>query len=250
MSTTIPHGDADRFAQTSEAAERTRVWDLPTRVFHWSLAASFAGAWLTGDSERFRDLHVMLGYTFAGLIGFRLAWGLIGSRYARFASFIFPPSRLASYLSSLLGRTPEHHLGHNPAGALAIFAMLALGMAISASGVAVYLEMGGEWLEELHEWSASAMLVVVLVHIAGVAVSSLLHRENLAAAMLTGWKSGRPADGIRSNHPVVGGILLAAVLGFWLAYQSGATDAWLPSSAAVSERGTGGGHDREREDHD
>ena len=81
--------------------KRILVWDAPTRLFHWLLAASFAGAFLTGDSERWRDIHLLLGYTVAGLIGFRLVWGLIGTRYARFRSFLFSPREMLRYLRSL-----------------------------------------------------------------------------------------------------------------------------------------------------
>ncbi|AYH42960.1 cytochrome b/b6 domain-containing protein [Azoarcus sp. DN11] len=236
MSTSLASA-AGRTSQSTDAAATVRVWDVPTRVFHWSLALCFAGAWLTSDSERLRDLHVMLGYTFAGLIVFRVLWGLVGTRYARFTSFLFSPRRLASYVKSLIARKPEHHLGHNPAGAIAIFAMLGLGVLVVLSGFATYQDIGGKWLEEVHEVTASTMLAVVFAHIVGVIVSSLLHRENLVRSMITGSKLGAPSDGIRHTHRVVGAALLVAVLGFWWAYQSGAAGAWLPQpAAAASER--------------
>ena len=172
--------------------DRIKVWDLPTRLFHWSLAASFTIAYLTSESERWRDLHVNAGYAVAGLIAFRLVWGLVGTRHARFADFFPTPSRLKAYLGSLLAGRPQHYVGHNPAGALAIFALLALGALAAASGWATYEELGGEWLEEVHEFFANAMLFVVGVHLAGVFVGSLLHRENLVRAMITGWKE-KPA---------------------------------------------------------
>jgi cytochrome b len=169
-------------------SERILVWDFPTRVFHWLLAASFAGAWLTGDSERYRDLHVTLGYTFAGLIGFRLLWGFAGSRYARFASFVTGPRPVLRYLASVAMARPEHHVGHNPAGGWAVLAMLGLGALTALAGFLAYNEYGGHWLEEVHEGAASAMLVLVAVHIAAVLLSSVVHRENLVRAMLTGFK--------------------------------------------------------------
>ena len=198
--------------------QRILVWDIPTRLFHWLLALSFAGAFLTAESERFRDIHVLLGYTFGGLIGFRLVWGLIGTRYARFKSFRFKLSELRHYVLSLLSRSPRHYLGHNPAGAIAIFALLGLGVLVALSGYAIYNDVGGEWLEELHEGAANAMLLVVFVHIAGAIVSSFLHRENLVRSMINGRKLGEPRDGIRFGHAWLGALLLAAVLGFWYAY--------------------------------
>ena len=196
------------------------VWDVPTRLFHWLLAASFAGAFLTGDSERWRDLHVLLGYTFAGLIGFRLVWGLVGSRYARFRSFLFSPRELLQYLRSLATRSPRHYLGHNPAGSLAILLLLGLGVATAATGYATYSDMGGEWLAELHEAFAFAMLAVVGVHIAGVLVSSVLHRENLVRAMITGRKAGEAQQGIRRSHAWLAAGMIAVVAAFWVWYPS------------------------------
>ena len=201
--------------------DKVLVWDVPTRVFHWLLAASFAGAFLTAESERWRDLHVMLGYTFTGLIGFRLVWGLIGSRYARFRSFLFRPAELFAYLRSLASRSPRHYLGHNPAGSVAILLLLGLGILTGVSGWANYNDIGSGWMEELHEGVAFAMLAVVGVHIAGVLISSILHRENLVRAMITGRKQGEPAQGIRRRHAWVAALMLAAVASFWMWYPSG-----------------------------
>lgn len=200
-----------------------RVWDLPTRIFHWLLVLSFAGAWLTAESEHYRDVHLMFGYTVAGLLLFRIVWGFAGSRWARFSSFLFPPSRLADYLHSLRTLRPQHHAGHNPLGALAVFLLLGLGLATAACGFATYQELGGKWLKEVHEAGAQLMLAIVIVHVLGVIVSSQLHRENLARAMVTGSKRGRPGEGIASRHAVAGVLLLVAVLAFWSADRAG----WL-----------------------
>lgn len=198
--------------------KRILVWDLPTRAFHWLLALSFAGAFLTAESERFRDIHVMLGYTMLGLIGFRLVWGLIGTRYARFGSFLFGPAAVRDYLKSLLNLRPQHYLGHNPAGSWAIWLILLLGVVTGASGYAVYSDFGGEMLEELHEGAANFMLAVIVVHVAGVLVSSLVHRENLVKAMVTGYKNGEPALGIRSAHWLMAVGMVAGVAALWMKF--------------------------------
>lgn len=203
-------------SNTSPSAQGILVWDLPVRVFHWLLALSFAGAYLTAESERWRLVHVTLGYTVGGLIVFRLLWGLIGTRHARFASFVRGPAAVLRYLRSLLAGRPEHHVGHNPAGALAIVALLGLGALLVLSGWSTYNEIGGDWLEELHEGVANTMLAVVLVHIAAVLLSSRLHHENLVRAMVTGRKQGAPAQGVRRAWRVLGVLLLAAVLAFWV----------------------------------
>jgi len=193
------------------------VWDFPTRAFHWLLALSFAGAFLTAESERYRDVHVTLGYTMLGLVAFRLVWGLIGTRYARFWSFAFGPRSVLTYLKSLLTRSPQHYVGHNPAGSWAIYALLTLIVLAGASGWATYEDLGGHWMEEVHEAFSNLLLAVVALHIAGVAVSSLVHGENLVRAMVTGYKSGLPAQGVRYRHRAIGAALVAAVAVFWIA---------------------------------
>jgi cytochrome b len=196
-------------------ATRILVWDIPTRVFHWLLVGSFAGAFVTAESEMFRDLHVALGYLLLALIGFRVVWGLIGTRYARFRSFVFGPARVLAYLWSLLRGSPQHYLGHNPAGSWVIFALLLLGVVAGATGYATYNEVGGEWLEELHDGAAHAMLALVAVHVAGVVVSSLLHRENLVRAMIDGTKQGEPHQALRHAHWLIGAGLLAGAVALW-----------------------------------
>jgi cytochrome b len=194
---------------------RVLVWDAPVRVFHWLAVLCFFGAWITAESERWRLLHVTLGYTLAGLVAFRLVWGLLGTRHARFANFVRGPKAVARYLGSLVRGRPEHHTGHNPAGALAIVGLLALAALVTFSGWATYNEVWGEWTEDLHEGAANAMMALVLVHVAGVVVSSWLHRENLVAGMVSGRKPGTPADALRRSWRGLAVLMLAAVLSFW-----------------------------------
>lgn len=166
-----------------------RVWDLPVRLFHWLFAASFTGAWITAESERWRDLHVAFGYGLGALLAFRLIWGFIGGRYARFRSFAYGPRRVVRYLRSLAGGTPEHYIGHNPAGSVVIYALLLLGFAATATGLAAYNDVGGHFVEEAHEAVAGLMLGLAGIHVAGVLVASVLHRENLVRSMITGRKT-------------------------------------------------------------
>ena len=200
---------------------KIKVWDAPVRVFHWLLVLSFAGAYLSAESERWRLLHVTLGYTLGGLVAFRLVWGLVGTRYARFANFVRGPQAVLTYLRSLRKGQPQHHLGHNPAGAVAIVLLLLASVAVVGSGWAIYNDVGGEWLSELHDIAANSMLLVVAIHVAGVLVASRLHRENLVRAMVTGQKNGAPADGIRRTWAALAVLLVLAVLGYWwLQWQS------------------------------
>ena len=172
------------------------VWDLPTRVNHWLMAACFAVAYATGDAEAWRLVHVGAGLMLAALLLFRLVWGFAGSRHARFASFVRGPAAVGAYLLGLLRRAPGHWPGHNPAGGWMILFLLAMGAVTAASGLALYLEWGGEVLEEAHEAAAGLMLAAVGVHLAGVGAASLLHRENLVRAMFSGLRRGRPDEAI------------------------------------------------------
>ena len=103
------------------------VWDAPVRTFHWLLVGSFFGSYLTAESETWRLLHVTLGYTLGGLIAFRLVWGVLGTRYARFGSFVRSPSAVGRYLKTMVAGRPERYIGHNPAGGVAIVLLLLLG---------------------------------------------------------------------------------------------------------------------------
>jgi cytochrome b len=217
MNTTSVHPAEGTPNPTTGATDNQKVlvWDAPVRVFHWLMVLCFVGAYTTSESETWRLVHVTLGYTMAGLVVFRLIWGLIGTRHARFASFVRGPRAVAQYLRSLLGHDPAHHTGHNPAGAVAIVGILALSALVAATGWAAYSDVAGEWVAELHEVVANGMLMLVGIHLAGVVISSWLHQENLARAMVTGRKSAPRAQGIRGASRTTAIVLLVAVLGFW-----------------------------------
>lgn len=208
--TSDPRVDAQPFRR------QVLVWDAPVRVFHWMMVLCFVGAWLTAESERRLQWHMTLGHTMAGLVGFRIVWGLIGSQHARFSSFVRSPGVVAAYLRSLLRGHPDRYVGHTPAGATAVVALLLLTLAVAASGWLAYNDVGGGWLEELHEGAAGLLLAVVAVHVAAVVLTSLVHRENLVRAMLTGRKCGTAGDGIRRAWRGLAILMLAAVTGFWV----------------------------------
>ncbi len=232
-SPTVPADLGAGAASPSTAAPaQVLVWDAPVRVFHWLMVACFAGAWLSAESERWRLLHVTLGYTMVGLVVFRLVWGLVGTRHARFTSFVRGPAAVQRYFAAILQKRPEHHTGHNPAGALAILALLGLTLLIGASGWANYNDIGGDVVEELHELAANSMIALVGLHIAAVLLSSKLHGENLMAAMVSGRKTGRPQDGVRSAWASVAALMVVAVLGFWYVQWQGRYVAPVPDAGA------------------
>lgn len=209
---------------TAKEKKQILVWDAPVRVFHWLLALSFAGAYVSAESDRWLALHVTLGYTMAGLVAFRILWGLVGTRYARFGSFVRGPLTLVRYGRAMLAGRPEHHVGHNPAGAVAIMLLLSLSIAIVATGWLFYSVPGARWLKELHEGAAGFMLAVVGLHIGAAVLTSLMQRENLVRAMVNGKKAGAPNQGIRRAWRPLALVMVAAVLGFWyLQWQSPAT---------------------------
>jgi cytochrome b len=199
--------------------QKILIWDWPVRIGHWLMVGGFVIAWLTSESESFRLVHAWAGGIVLAVAAFRLLWGIVGSRHARFASFLRGPQAVIAYLSSLLRLQPAHHAGHNPAGGWASVALLGFGILTGISGWANYNELGSHWLEELHEGLAATMLTVVIVHLAGVFSGSLLHGENLVRAMLTGRKAGAPEEAIASARPLAAVALLAWVVaaGWWLA---------------------------------
>ncbi|MDQ7246821.1 cytochrome b/b6 domain-containing protein [Dongia sedimenti] len=169
-------------------AATVKIWDPFVRVFHWSLVASFAVAWLT--AEDWKALHMWAGYAAGSLIALRLLWGAVGTRYARFSQFVRSPRAVAAYVRDIVTGREARYLGHNPAGGLMIVALIATMATVSVTGWMQTTDAywGVEWVEELHEAVASLMLGLVGLHVLGVAVASLRHRENLVRAMLTGRK--------------------------------------------------------------
>lgn len=182
---------ADRTLTEADRDERpaeVRVWDPLVRIFHWSLAAGFVIAWLTGDE--IKTVHNAVGYAVLGLIAFRVVWGLVGTRHARFSDFLYRPAAITGFLHDMIRGRARRYIGHNPAGGAMIVALLATVAAISATGVMMTTDAwwGVEWVEELHEGCVNFGLVLVGLHVLGVIFSSLEHGENLVRAMITGRK--------------------------------------------------------------
>jgi cytochrome b len=197
---------------------RILIWDLPTRVFHWLQVISIVGAYSISESERYRDVHIAFGYLLLGLIVFRLLWGFVGTRYARFNSFFFKPGEIIAYLLSLFKGRSKHYLGHNPAGSVSVWLLLSLGLLICVTGVMALQDDAGDAVVTLHGVATKIMLAVVLLHILGVLVSSILHRENLLRAMIIGLKSGEDDEGIRQGYNWIGAAMLIVAVAFWFVF--------------------------------
>jgi cytochrome b len=194
-----------------------RVIDAPTRMFHWLFALSFVGAYITADGERWRLLHVTLGYTLAGLLAFRVLYGLFGPRQAGLGQLWRKLSGAPAWLRSCasapgLGAV-NWRQGQNLLMALAVFALLVMVVPLTLSGYGSYNEWGG-WLEDVHEFFGEAFLAVVLGHIALIAGLSVLRRKNQALPMLTGRVEGPGPSLVKHNRSWLAVLLLAAVLAF------------------------------------
>ena len=213
-------------AATSAKPARRRVVDAPTRVFHWLFALSFLGAYLTADGERFRLLHITLGYTMAGLLAFRVLYGLLGPRQAALSMLWRKLGGLWPWAQSLKAAAQADaspavnwRQGQNLFMALAIVALLVLVLPLTLSGYATYHEwgdfLGGDWIADVHEFFGNTVLAVVLAHIAAIVGLSVLRRKNLAAQMVSGRADGPGPDLAKRNHGWLAAVLLCAVLAYW-----------------------------------
>jgi cytochrome b/outer membrane protein OmpA-like peptidoglycan-associated protein len=165
------------------------VWDFATRLFHWGLVAAVLTAWFTGGSGHIS--HEISGCVVAGLIVFRLIWGLTGTRYARFTDFVKSPRTVWRYAGDIARNRASRHLGHNPAGGSMILALLGVLGVIVVSGSLILTNayFGVSWVETLHGVSAYGLMLLIPLHVLGVVIASRHHRENLARAMFSGWKA-------------------------------------------------------------
>jgi cytochrome b len=199
-------------ATTGKGADMVKVWDLPIRLFHWILVAGFASAYLTAKFH-YGDIHALIGYGLCILLVARIFWGFFGSRYARFGSFLFSRGETVAYMRSMFGKHPiKHYFGHNPAGALMVFALLGLLGLIFTTGLITLslIDFEGPLLvlvhyasdqtsyaiREVHEFLSNAALALVALHFMGVVGGSWQHGENLVRAMITGKKRQLP----QSSH--------------------------------------------------
>ncbi|HEX5128067.1 MAG TPA: cytochrome b/b6 domain-containing protein [Rhodocyclaceae bacterium] len=195
---------------------RILVWDFPTRVFHWIVVVCYATAWLTSGIDRLQKIHITCGYTVFGLMLFRVLWGFKGPRYARFAQFVRSPKSAIAYLASLKRGDPQHFTGHNPAGAIAILALIALGLITPVFGwITFHYDLADEWAGEIHHILANTMLAIIGVHLLGVAIGSKHHGENLAGAMFSGYKQGGESESIPHAYGWLAVLIAIAVALLW-----------------------------------
>lgn len=205
-----------------ESIEQVRVWDRFVRIFHWGLAASVLTAWLVEDHDI--TIHSWAGYTAVTLVALRIVWGFTGSEHARFSDFVRSPGEALRYARAVVRGDARRHLGHNPAGGLMVIALLFSVIAVGLTGMATLAveeaagpmagllagvgHDAGEWIGEIHELLANATILLAGLHVAGVLVESLRHRENLVRAMFTGRKALRTVHEDAASHESNRGVSL------------------------------------------
>lgn len=211
-----------------------RLWDLPTRLFHWLLVAAMGAAWASGEiGGNWMVWHGRIGLFIVGLIGFRLAWGVIGSTYARFATFVRGPASIRAYLKG-----EWHGLGHNPLGALSVLGLLALVALQAGLGLFAYnddISFGGPFyarvtsdcsnlFTKLHHRTFNVLLLLIVLHIAAILFYAHAKKDNLVKPMLTGTHEGTPDQAATGGGAiaVIAALLIACVAVY------GASGAWLP----------------------
>lgn len=185
---------------------KTQVYDLPTRLFHWVFAGSFLGAYLIAenvdDESTVFVYHMFLGLILALTVILRLIWGFIGSKYARFSSFELAPTNLVRYIKQLLAGKTERFSGHNPASSWAALVMMFLGIGLTLTGIMMTQGWNKGIAEDVHEVFANGFLIVAILHVAGVILHCLRHRDRLGLSMVTGMKQGFEVQGVKSHFLV------------------------------------------------
>ena len=216
--------------------QRIRLWDLPTRLFHWLLAglvvASFVSGKIGGNAM---DWHGKFGLTILGLLAFRLVWGFAGSTYARFVSFLPTPAKVLAYL-----RGQWRGVGHNPLGAFSVFGLLLLlafqvGTGLFGNDDIAFrgplYELIGKDLSDrltgLHKLSVNVLIALVTLHIVAIAFYVRVKKDHLIRPMLTGWKDVAPGEGASASGG--GALPLAVALLVAVATVYGGSGAWLPT---------------------
>jgi len=184
----VDTANSARLADGSSSSATVRVWDPLVRIFHWSLVGLFTFSFFTGDE--WKSAHIWSGYAIVGLIAFRIIWGFIGSRHARFADFVKSPVTVVGFVIDTARFRARRYIGHNPAGGIMVLALLTMISIIATSGYIMTTDAfwGIEWVENVHETAVYLTIGLIVLHVLGVIVASFEHRENLVRSMITGRK--------------------------------------------------------------
>lgn len=189
------------------------VWDSPIFFTHWLLALCFLGAILTQESEKFRLVHVTMGYTMLGIVGFRVIWGFIGSKYARFTTIKPRFLRVRENIQAIFRGDKEFSIGLNALGFIAAYLLMGLVLLVSASGYLIFNEIGPELISEVHELVGNLLIAVVVVHVGSIVLNAMyqrLQKTNAGVAKSVGVlvQRARPYKWVTI-------IILSVVVYFW-----------------------------------
>ena len=164
-----------------------RVWDPLVRLLHWALVAAFVVAWFSHGG--YLSLHRISGYLVGALVAVRVAWGFAGPARARFSDFVVGPAKLAAYLGLMVRAREPRYVGHNPAGGAMIVVLLLLLAGVCATGLLLDTpRLRDSGFKEVHDLLTDATVACIVLHVAGVAYASWRHRENLVLSMISGRK--------------------------------------------------------------
>jgi cytochrome b len=228
-----------------------RVYDLPTRIFHWLFGASFVAAFVIANVAEHSPafpLHMLAGLLLAALVLFRFFWGVFGTRHARFGSFALRPRELGRYFRAMLTGGRDKWTGHNPASSWSALIMLGLAAGLAVTGV-LMVNGDRETYEDVHEVLANAFLAMALLHVAGVVVHVLRHRDGFARSMIDGRKHAAGNVASVPSRPVVALLLLAGLFGVGVHLYRG----YDPATQTATVFGSSlqlGEHEQGREGHD
>lgn len=238
---------------------RLLIWDLPTRLFHGLFALSFLAAFalatlVDDDAPAFR-YHMLLGLGLTFLVALRLIWGLVGTRWARLRSLSLSPRALVAYLRGVVTGDGPRHDGHNPATSIAMLVMFASAIGLAITGV--QMSGGSDAWEDVHEVLAWTFMATVGLHVVGIALHTLRHREPLALSMIDGRKQASPDAAIAGSLPLAG-LAMLALVGAWgaallVSYDSTSGQVTLPLTGPTLLLGDADdhdGHDDKHDDHD
>jgi len=216
-----------------------KVWDGPTRLFHWTLVVVIAAAFVSAEEDSpLSDWHQPAGWTAAILVVFRIVWGMVGGEHSRFADFL-APKRIAGHVRAMLAGRAQSDVGHNPLGAVAVVALLALVAGSAATGALIVAGRSGD---DLHEAVANSLLGMIALHVSAVTVMSLMSRDTLVRAMVTGRKKAALHAGVRDARPAPAYALpLAALCMAAAAYGATLVD---PQAFTPHQRAEASGHER------